>query len=164
MYIDQNEDSERSGESVNTSETTSRALKRASLSLSLARRQICSKYVPASGPAGYALRPKFYICMLKQRCDISSGSKPLYAQTYPSIHGGRLSGAAESFPAANQSVFNFYYVSLRPRRRFRVYTGYAHVYPVYIRSRVYTTPPLESIRAGNIVTSVASVHHHSLFS
>lgn len=27
--------------------------------------------------------------MLKQRCDISSGSKPLYAQTYPSVHGGR---------------------------------------------------------------------------
>lgn len=71
-----------------------------------------------------------------------------------SLYVAGLSGALwKVFPTANQPVFDFY-VFLRP------------VDVSVLNSRVsgvYTTLPSESIRARSIVTSVASVRHHSLF-
>lgn len=53
-----------------------------------------------------------------------------------------------------------------PRGRFRVYTyvlRYTCIRCIRRHVRVYMIPLSKSIRAGDIVTSVASVHHHSLF-
>lgn len=82
-----------------------------------------------------------------------------------SFYATGLSGAAESFLAANQPVFNFH-VSLRapPTFPYMYVSAFTCIRCVYADMYVciYDTP-FESIRAGNIVTSVASVHHHSLF-
>lgn len=113
------------GKSANTSETASHS-----------QRQICSRWYSASFRWLCASSEVLHLYAEIAACDISSGSKPLCAQTYPSMRRGYPELRKVFPPPQSALVFNFH-VSLRPTDSFRgsiyiyIYIYVCYVYPVY---------------------------------